>query len=101
MCIRDSHTKEQILQTQQVLETLRGRLAEENRRLDSKKNEHDLLKGLIDPMEGYPASVKFLHNDCGWNHEAPMLSDICYVKEEFRAAVEYVLEPCLSYYVVK
>jgi chromosome segregation protein len=95
-----NNTKEQILQTQAVLETLRGQLAEETRKLDAKKNEHDLLKSLIDSMEGYPESVKFLHNNSGWNHTAPILSDIIYVKEEYRAAVENVLEPYLNYYVV-
>ncbi|WP_205511157.1 chromosome segregation protein SMC [Longitalea arenae] len=93
-------TKEQILITQRELEGLRQQLAEEGRKLDAKKNEHDLLKSLIDSMEGYPESVKFLHNNPGWNHTAPILSDIIYVKEEFRAAVENVLEPYLNYYVV-
>jgi chromosome segregation protein len=94
------YTKDQILQTQGLLETLRSKLADESRKLDSKKNEHDLLKSLIDSMEGYPDSVKFLHNNYGWNHTAPILSDIIYVKEEYRTAVENVLEPYLSYYVV-
>ena len=93
-------TKEQILQTQSAVERLRQELAEESRKLDSKKNEHDLLKSLIDSMEGYPESVKFLHNNKNWNHTAPVLSDIIYVKEEYRAAVENVLEPYLNYYVV-
>lgn len=93
-------TKEQILHTQSEVEQLRQKLAEESRKLDSKKNEHDLLKSLIDSMEGYPESVKFLHKNTGWNHTAPILSDIIYVKEEFRAAVENVLEPYLNYYVV-
>ncbi|RYZ24072.1 MAG: chromosome segregation protein SMC, partial [Chitinophagaceae bacterium] len=61
-----NNTKEQILQTQGVLETLRANLAVENRRLDAKKNEYDLLKSLIDSMEGYPESVKFLHNNKNW-----------------------------------
>ncbi len=51
-------------------------------------------------MEGYPESVKFLHKNPDWNHEAPLLSDIMYVKPEYRAAVENVLEPYLNYYVV-
>ncbi|MBX3255113.1 MAG: chromosome segregation protein SMC [Chitinophagaceae bacterium] len=93
-------TKEQILQTQAIVEKLRNQLAEESRKLDAKKNEHALLKSLIDSMEGYPESVKFLHNNPGWNHTAPILSDIIYVKEEYRAAVENVLEPFLNYYVV-
>ncbi|MBC7887668.1 MAG: chromosome segregation protein SMC [Ferruginibacter sp.] len=93
-------TKEQILQTQGMLETLRAELAGENRTLDSKKNEYALLKSLVDSMEGYPESVKFLHKNPNWNHEAPLLSDIIYVQPEYRAAVENVLEPYLNYYVV-
>ncbi|HJS56188.1 MAG TPA: chromosome segregation protein SMC, partial [Chitinophagaceae bacterium] len=94
------YTKDQILQTQALLDTLRNNLADENRKLDARKNEHDLLKSLIDSMEGYPDSVKFLHNNQGWNHTAPILSDIIYVKEDYRTALENVLEPYLSYYVV-
>ena len=94
------YTKDQILQTQGILDELRNQLGEEGRKLDAKKNEHDLLKSLIDSMEGYPESVKFLHKNTGWNHTAPILSDIIYVKEEYRTALENVLEPYLSYYVV-
>ena len=93
-------TKEQILKTQQELETLRNNLAEEIRKLDSKRNEHALIKSMVDSMEGYPESVKFLSKNNGWNHNAPLLSDIIYVKENYRAAVENVLEPYLNYYVV-
>lgn len=92
--------KLQILNTQSKLEGLRSHLADENRKFDSKKNEYALLKSLVDSMEGYPESVKFLHKNTGWNHTAPILSDIIYVKEEFRAAVENVLEPFLNFYVV-
>ncbi|HET9825715.1 MAG TPA: chromosome segregation protein SMC, partial [Chitinophagaceae bacterium] len=58
------------------------------------------MKSLIDTMEGYPESVKFLHNNSNWNYTAPILSDIIYVKEEYRTALENVLEPYLNYYVV-
>ena len=94
------NTKEQILQTQSVLDALRNNLANETRKLDAKKNEHDLLKSMIDSMEGYPDSVKFLHNNENWNHNSPILSDVLYVNEEYRTALENVLEPYLSYYVV-
>ncbi|MBC7746063.1 MAG: chromosome segregation protein SMC [Flavobacterium sp.] len=100
--LQDHHefTKEQIFQTQSMLEGLRAELAEENRKFDSKKNEYALLKSLVDSMEGYPESVKFLHKNPNWNHEAPLLSDIMYVQPDYRAAVENVLEPYLNYYVV-
>lgn len=97
---QQDRTKEQIFETQQQLDSLRNQLADETRKLDAKRNEHDLLKSLIDSMEGYPESVKFLHNNPNWNYTAPILSDIIYVKEEFRTAVENVLEPYLNYYVV-
>lgn len=100
--LQEAHekTKQAILEAQGKLEGLRHELAEENRKLDAKMNEHDLLKSMVDSMEGYPESVKFLHKNTGWNHKAPLLSDIIYVKEEYRAAVENVLEPYLNYYVV-
>lgn len=94
------NTKDQILQTQAILEELRNELAEESRKADAKKNEHALLKSMIDSMEGYPDSVKFLHKNDSWSHTSPILSDILYVKEEYRTALENVLEPYLSYYVV-
>jgi chromosome segregation protein len=92
--------KQLILGGQADLEKLRSQLVEQNRKLDQRRNEYDLLKSLIDSMEGYPDSVKFLHKNPNWNHHAPILSDIIYVKEPYRAAVENVLEPYLNYYVV-
>lgn len=92
--------KARILEGQGALEQLRGQLMEQNRILDQRRNEYDLLKSLIDSMEGYPDSVKFLHKNPNWNHHAPILSDIIYVHEQYRAAVENVLEPYLNYYVV-
>ena len=102
IALQEQHeaAKQLILQTQQQLDGLRNKLAEENRKLDSKRNEHALLKSLIDSMEGYPESIKFLHKNKNWNHTAPILSDTIYVKEEYRAAVENVLEPYLNYYVI-
>ncbi len=93
-------TKDQILQAQNELEGLRTQLAEENRKLDAKKNEHDLLKSMVDSMEGYPDSVKFLHNNVEWNVQAPLLSDVISCNETYRTAVENLLEPYLNYYVV-
>lgn len=92
--------KASIFETQEALELLRTKLAEQARILDAKKNEYDLLKSLVDSMDGYPESVKFLHKNTGWNHNAPILSDILYVNEAYRTAVENVLEPYLNYYVV-
>ncbi len=97
---QQDRTKEQILQTQNMMEGMRNNLADETRKLDARTNEYDLLKSLVDSMEGYPESVKFLHNNTGWNKDAPLLSDLIFVKEEYRAAVENVLDQYLNFYVV-
>ncbi|MCX8020036.1 MAG: chromosome segregation protein SMC [Chitinophagaceae bacterium] len=96
----EEKTKEQIRQTVQEIEELKNLLAEEGRKLDARKNEYDLLKSMIDSMEGYPESVRFLHQHPQWNHSAPVLSDVIHVKEDYRVSIEMLLEPYLSYYIV-
>lgn len=93
-------TKGKILATQGEIEGLRDKLVDENRALDQKKNEYDLLKSLVDSLEGYPESIKFLKKNNDWNNKAPILSDIFFCKEEYRTCVENLLEPYLNYYVV-
>lgn len=93
-------TKGKILATQGEIEGLRDRLVDENRKLDSKKNEYDLLKSLVDSLEGYPESIKFLKKNTDWNNKAPILSDIFFCQEAYRTCIENLLEPYLNFYVV-
>ncbi|MCW3121712.1 MAG: smc [Flavipsychrobacter sp.] len=92
--------KSKILQSQEEMETLRAKSVEENRKLDSRRNEHDLLKSLVDSLEGYPDSIKFLKKNKEWNNDAPLLSDVFVVKNEYRTALENVLDNYLNYYIV-
>lgn len=98
---RQEEVKSKILQSQEQLETLRAQLVEENRKLDAKRNEHDLLKSLVDSLEGYPDSIKFLKKHKDWNNEAPLLSDVFVVQNEYRTALENVLDNYLNYYIVR
>ncbi len=81
-------------------ERLRAEIAETNRKLDAKQNEYKLTKSMIDNLEGFPESIKYLNNNRDWNANANLLSDVIYCKEENRVAVESFLEPYLNYYVV-
>ena len=54
---------------------------------------------MVANMEGFPESVKFLHNN--WNAKKTLLSDVINTAEEYRAAVEQFLHPYLSYFVVE
>ena len=92
--------KEKILESQELLESHRAKSVEEHRKLDSRRNEHDLLKSLVDSLEGYPDSIKFLKKNKEWDNNAPLLSDVFVVKNEYRTALENVLDNYLNYYIV-
>jgi chromosome segregation protein len=97
---KHEEVKSKILESQGQMENLRAKLVEENRKLDSRRNEHDLLKSLVDSLEGYPDSIKFLKKNKEWDNSAPLLSDVFVVKNEYRTALENVLDNYLNYYIV-
>ncbi len=83
------------------VETVRKELVTINRQLDAKRNEFQLTKSLVENLEGFPESIKFLNKSRDWDTKAPLLSDIIYCPEEYRVAIENYLENYMSYYVVK
>ena len=98
---RHEEVKGKILQSQEQLESLRSQLVDENRKLDSRRNEHDLLKSLVESLEGYPDSIKFLKKNKEWNSDAPLLSDVFVVQNDYRTALENLLDNYLNYYIVE
>ena len=93
--------KQQVTELEQAVEKTRQELTQETRTLDAKKNEYELTKSLVENLEGFPESIKFLKKNAKWSKEAPLLSDIIYCAEEYRVAIENYLEPYLNYYVVQ
>lgn len=91
---------EKISSTELSIEQLREQISLGNRKLDAKRNEYNLTKSLVDNLEGFPESIKFLKKNLSWAKNAPLLSDIISCKEEYRASIENLLEPYLNYYVV-
>ncbi len=99
---RQDEVKGKILESQEQIENLRSALVDENRQLDSKTNEHDLLKSLVESLEGYPDSIKFLGKHEQWGSKnAPLLSDVFVVQNEYRSALENLLDAYLNYYIVE
>ncbi|MEX2590646.1 MAG: chromosome segregation protein SMC, partial [Chitinophagales bacterium] len=84
----------------QYIEQSKEKLNKENRSLDSKQNEYKLNKSLIDNLEGFPESTKFLKKNVEGLKEAPLLSDIIYCDKEYRASIENYLEPFLNFFIV-
>lgn len=70
------------------------------RLLDAKKNEYSLTKSMVDNLEGFPESIRFLRKTAQWNKDIPLFSDILLCKMEYRVAIENFLEPYMNYYVV-
>ncbi len=93
--------REQILQGEAKLDELKNQVQKIHRELDSKRNEYKLTKSMVESLEGFPESIRFLSNAKNWSKNAPLLSDLIYVEVEYRVAIENFLEPYLNYYVVE
>lgn len=80
---------------------LQSKVQKIHRDLDSKRNEYKLTKSMVENLEGFPESIRFLSNPKNWKRKAPLFSDLIYVEAEYRVAIENYLEPYLNYYVVE
>ena len=69
-----------------------------NRKKDAQENEYQLLTDMMNNMEGFPDSSKFLMKN--WNTPKPILSDIIQCTDEYRGAIEAYLEPYLNYFIL-
>lgn len=90
-----------ITSLEKTIEMIREEMTETGRKLDSRQNEFQLTKSLVENLEGFPEAIKFLKKNVGWTKNAPLLSDILSTSEEYRVAVENYLEPYLNYYIVE
>jgi len=75
------------------------RLIKLNRRKDAQSNELDLLVDMMNNLEGFPESSKYLAKE--WGKAKPVLSDILTCKDEYRSTIEAYLEPYLNYFILK
>lgn len=97
---KQEEATQKLLDSQALLEEKRVALFEENRKLDATQNEYNLLKSLVDSLEGYPDSIKFLSKNNQWSPNAVLLSEVFNVQDEYRVCIENYLDKYLNYYVV-
>lgn len=97
----EDELERQILRANQQIKEQKEQLNQEIRKLDSKQNEYNLTKSMIDNLEGFPESIRFLRKNAGWTKQAPLLSDILFCQEEYRVSIENYLEPVMNHYVVE
>jgi len=93
--------QEQIKDAETRSEEIKETIIKESRKLDAKQNEYNLTKSMVDNLEGFPESIRFLKKTSGWAKNASLFSDVLFCKEEYRVAIENYLEPLMNYYVVE
>ena len=84
----------------EALKKITEEIIDEGRKLDSKKNEYQLTKSLIDNLEGYPESLRFLKKSGTVANQALLLSDVISCKQEYKTAIENYLESYMNYFVI-
>ena len=82
------------------LKELNQLLQSESRKLDAKHNEYQLTKNLLEQMEGYPESIRFLKKNHENSKQAPLLSEIIVCDDAYKVAIENFLDPYLNHFVV-
>jgi chromosome segregation protein len=92
--------QEQIGGIDAELVTVKENIIADSRKLDAKQNEYNLTKSMVDNLEGFPESIRFLKKNADWGKNVPLFSDILFCKEEYRVAIENYLEPLMNHYVV-
>jgi chromosome segregation protein len=98
---QEKRLQEQIVETESSINSIKESVVADSRKLDAKQNEYNLTKSLVDNLEGFPESIRFLKNNASWVKNVPLFSDILFCKEEYRIAIENYLEPLMNYYVVE
>jgi len=95
------------LETEAAIQRLReeneqhaDQLARLRRTLDAKQNEYNLTKSLVDSLDGFPESVRWLKQQVPVTREAPLIGDIFAADDQLKIPLENYLEPYLNYYVV-
>ena len=92
--------QEQLIEIDVELNTIKESITADSRKLDAKQNEYNLTKSMVDNLEGFPESIRFLKKNADWAKNIPLFSDILFCKEEYRVAIENYLEPLMNHYVV-
>ena len=91
---------QKVEETNRIVEMIREELTQISRKLDSKTNEFNLTKSLVENLEGFPEAIKFLKKNPSWGKDVPLLSDLLTTDEKYRVTIENYLENYLNYYVV-
>lgn len=92
--------QQQLVALDETIAQIKDDLNKTSRVLDARQNEYNLTKSLVDNLEGFPESIRFLRKNAGWKKQYPLFSDVLFCQEDYRIAIENYLEPVMNHYVV-
>ncbi|MCP4122891.1 MAG: chromosome segregation protein SMC [Bacteroidetes bacterium] len=99
--VEEEGNEKKIARLESGIEKHRNTLIETRRDLDAKSNELRLTRNMVDSLEGFPESIKYLKKQADWLKDTSLLSDVLYCEEQYRIPLELALKPWLNHFVVQ
>ncbi len=91
---------QQLDENQNAITEQKNQILNWQRKLDSKRNEYNLLKSMIDNLEGYPESTKHLKRNIPSFQEKMVFSDLIDCDEAYKSTIEILISHIANYFVV-
>lgn len=96
----EANTKKSIEEKNDRINEKKIELNQIHRKIDSKKNEYNLLKSMIDNLEGFPESIKYLKKNVHLFENKNVFSDLIVCDEKYKIAVEGLIAQYGNYFIV-
>lgn len=96
----EEHLAQEIISGDEELKRITEEVIAEGRKLDARQNEYNLTKSLVENLEGYPESLRYLRKNSPTTSHAPLFSEILNCPAEYKSAIENYLDPFMNYFVI-
>lgn len=97
----EEHLGHEIIRLDDELKRLTDDVIDGGRKLDARQNEYQLTKSLVENLEGYPESLRYLRKNSATAGNAPLFSEILNCPSDFKPAIESYLDPYMNYFVIE
>lgn len=97
---KEENLSHEIIRLDEDLKKYTEEVITEGRKLDAKQNEFNLTKSLVENLEGYPESLRYLRKNSPSAGRAPLLSEILNCQTDYKSALENFLDPFMNYFVI-
>jgi len=96
----EEHIASEIIRLDEELKKMTEEVIADGRKLDARQNEYNLTKSLVENLEGYPESLRYLRKSSS-SSSAPLFSEILSCPAEYKTAIENYLDPYMNYFVIE